>query len=103
MKIYEEIIDEEEGSRLQTIKWKGKIWNILCNDRFEEGYFKIKAYCELCGPEKYVPKVLDMCGHRICNACLTRLKEMLQTATLFDCGRDRDANEKLKRKLEKNG
>lgn len=101
MKIYEEIINEEESTRLQTIKWKGKIWNIMCNDRFDEGDFTIKVYCEICGPDRYVPKVLDLCGHRVCNSCLTRLKEMLQTATLFDCVRDRNENELLKQKLGK--
>lgn len=101
MKIYEEIIDKEENTRLQTIKWKGKIWNIFCNDRFTEMDFSIKTYCQICGPDIYVPKVLDLCGHRICNSCLTRLKEMLQTATLFDCNRNRNETEALRKRLGK--
>lgn len=101
MKIYNEIIDEEKGIRLQTIKWKDKIWNIACNDRFDEEDFEIKIYCELCGPDKYVSKVLDLYGFRICNGCLTRLKEILQTATLFDCARNHDEVEKLRKKLGK--
>lgn len=95
MKVYDEMIHTVEGVRLQCIKWNDKIWNIFCNDRFKPKDFKIKVHCEICGPDKFVPKVLDYKGRRFCNGCLTRMSEMLQAATLADCKKDRKEKEHL--------
>lgn len=100
MKVYDEMIHNFEGVRLQCIKWKDLIWNIWCNDRFEPGDFEIKVHCEICGPETYVPKVLEYRGHRLCLSCITRFSEMLQAATLADCGRDRADRQILQKKIE---
>jgi hypothetical protein len=96
MKVYDEMIHNIEGVRLQCIKWKDMVWNIFCNDRFEPGDFTVKVHCEICGPEVFVPKVFEYRGHRICNSCLTRFSEMMQAATLADCGRDRQQTLMLK-------
>ena len=100
MKVYDEMIHTIEGVRLQCILWLGQVWNIFCNDRFESGDFKIKVYCEICGPKKFVPKVIDILGHRLCKSCLTRFIEMLDAATLADCGRNREEKETLQKKLK---
>lgn len=93
--IYDEMFHNIEGVRLQCIKWKGTIWNIFCNDRFKPKDFKVKVHCEICGPKKFVPKVIDYKGRRFCNGCLTRMSEMLQAATLDDCRRDREGTQML--------
>jgi hypothetical protein len=100
MKVYDEIIHTIEGVRMQCILWAGTVWNIYCNDRFEPENFKIKIHCEICGPKKYVPKVFEYRGHRICNGCLTRFSEMMQAATLSDCNKSREEKEKLKENLK---
>ncbi len=99
MKVYDEMIHAIEGVRMQCIKWKDLIWNIYCNDRFQENDFTVKVHCEICGPEIYVPKVLDYRGHRLCNSCLESFCEMLRTATLEDCGRDRHERANLEQRL----
>lgn len=102
MEVYDEMIHNIEGVRMQCMLWRGEVWNIFCNDRFEAMDFKIKIYCEICGPEKFVPKVIDIKGHRLCNACITRFSEMLQAATLADCRKDRDERKILQENLRRN-
>lgn len=99
-KVYDEMINTFEGVRMQCIKWNKRIYNIFCNDRFEPRDFEIKIHCEICGPNKFVPKVFDYHGHRLCNSCITRFSEMLQTATLEDCRRDRDERKQLQKNLK---
>ena len=101
MEVYDEMIHTVEGVRMQCILWAGKVWNIFCNDRFEPGDFEIKVHCEICGPDKFVPKVIEIFGHRICNHCLTRFTEMIQAATLSDCKMDREQKQELERRLKK--
>jgi len=100
MKVYDEMIHTIEDVRMQCMLWAGTVWNIFCNDRFEEDDFEIKVHCEVCGPNKFVPKVLDIYGHRFCNSCLTRFSDMIQAATLADCGRSREERKVLQEKLE---
>ncbi len=101
MEVYDEMIHTIEGIRVQCFLWKGIIWDIFCNDRFEAEDYKIKVHCEICGPEKFVPKVLDYCGHKLCNTCITHFSEMLQAATLADCRRNREEREALQKNLKK--
>jgi len=104
MNIIEESIDHNRGIRVQTIKNNDSIWSILCNDRFEKNEFKTELTCDICKPT-YVPKVINYRGNLLCTACLTRMIEMIQMATLSDCGRDRKQTKELQIKLEtaKNG
>lgn len=99
MKIYDELIHAVEGVRMQCLIWWGEVWNIYCNDRFEPGDFEIKVYCEVCGPKKYVPKVIDIKGVRLCKSCLTRFSEMLEAATISDCGKSRHEKANIQQKL----
>jgi hypothetical protein len=99
MKVYDEMIHAIEGVRMQCIKWRDMIWNIYCNDRFKPNDFTVKVHCEICGPEVFVPKVFEYRSHRICTSCLTRFVEMMQTAMLADCGRDRHEVANLEQKL----
>jgi hypothetical protein len=99
MKVHEEIIFA--GIRTQYIKWKKSMWSILSNERFIVGDFTIKICCDVCGPDVYVPKVISYKGNRLCVACLTRMIEMLNTATLDDCGKDRNDRSELQKRLEK--
>jgi len=85
MKIHKEIVNKH-GVRTQSVKWKGEIWEIHCNDRFDSGDFRVGFTCDLCAPT-FVPKVINYNGYYLCIACLTRMIEMLQAATLEDCGR----------------
>ena len=100
MKVFDELI--YGGIRTQYIKWNDLIWSVLSNDRFDPNDFKIKIYCEICGPKKYVPKVLLYRGHRICTACLTRMVEILQVATFADCEKTRKEKELLEKELKEN-
>jgi len=99
MEVYDEMIHTIEGVRMQCMLWAGEVWNIYCNDRFEPKDFKIKVYCQICGPNKFVPKVIEIKGYRICNGCLTRFSEMMQAATLADCNRDKHEMANLQQKL----
>lgn len=99
MKVYDELIHAIEGVRMQCMLWSGEVWNIFCNDRFEPKDFKIKVHCKICGPKKFVPKVIDIQGIRICKGCLTRMIEMLDAATIADCAMDRHAKRNLQQKL----
>lgn len=99
-KIYDEMIHKLEGVRMQCVLWKDIVWNIYCNDRFEPGDFESKVHCEICGPEVFNPKVLEYRRHRLCASCLTRFTEMLQAATLADCGRSREERQALEKNLK---
>lgn len=99
MKVHEEIIFA--GIRTQYVKWNDSIWSILSNDRFEAGDFTMKICCDICGPDTFVPKVMLYKGNRLCTACLTRMIEMLNAATLNDCGKNRDDRAELQKLLEK--
>ena len=101
MEVYDEIIHTIEGVRMQCMLWTGTVWNIFCNDRFKPNDFKIKVHCEVCGPNKFVPKVIDIFGHRLCKSCLTRFIEMLDAATISDCRKDRHERKALQENLEK--
>lgn len=96
-----EFIDPIKKIRVQLVHWKGVTWSIFCNDRFEEGQFENKVHCKICGPDVYVPKVIEFRNHYLCSSCLTRLIEALQAATLADCGKDREDVNKIKKQLEK--
>jgi hypothetical protein len=98
MKISNEFIDSR-GIRIQTVDWNNTSWSILSNDRFEEGDFKTKITCDICGPT-FVPKVINYRGNYLCTACLTRMIEMLQHTTLNDCGKDRHDRKMLQDELE---
>ena len=98
MKVHKERIDTG-GSRTQSIKWKGEIWEVHCNDRFDEGDFRVGFSCDLCAPT-FVPKVINYNGNYLCVACLTRMIEMLQAATFEDCSRSREQVKTLKLKIE---
>ena len=104
MKIIDEFIDKKRGTRVQNIEYNGFTWSILCIDRFEEGDFKANFVCDICKPT-YVPKVINYGGRYLCTSCLTRMIEMIQMATLDDCGKDRHDRKELQTKLEtaKNG
>jgi len=97
MKIHKETISKQ-GVRTQSVKWKGEIWEIHCNDRFDAGDFRIGFTCDLCGPT-FVPKVINYNGNYLCTACLTRMIEMLQAATLEDCGRSLEQVKTLELKI----
>ena len=98
MKVHNERI-YKSGSRTQSIKWKGETWEIHCNDRFDEGDFRVGFVCDLCAPT-FVPKVINYNGNYLCVACLTRMIEMLQAATLEDCGRNRRQVKTLELKIK---
>jgi hypothetical protein len=97
MKIINEQIDSN-GLRIQNIEHKGFTWSILCNDRFEEGDFRAKFTCDICKPT-YVPKVINYGGRYLCSSCLTNMIEMIQMATLTDCGKDRHERNNLEKIL----
>lgn len=99
MKVCNQIITA--GIRTQYVEWNNSIWSVLSNDRFEAGDFTIKIRCDICGPEVYVPKVIQYSGQRLCIACLTRMIEIIQAATLEDCGKDRNDRKALQKELEK--
>jgi hypothetical protein len=88
------------GIRTQYIEWEDTVWSIQSNDRFEANEFTIKIRCDICGPDKYVPKVIGYKGNRFCSSCLTNMIEMIQMATLDDCGKDRKDREQLEQKLK---
>jgi hypothetical protein len=98
MQIKDEVI--YAGVRTQYIEWNDTIWNIQSNDRFEANEFTMKICCDICGPDTYVPKVIQYRGHRLCTSCLTRMIEMVQMATLEDCGKDRNDRKELEKKLK---
>lgn len=100
MEVYDEMVHAIEGVRMQCMLWAGTVWNIFCNDRFEPGDFEIKVHCKICGPKKYVPKVVDINGTRLCKSCLTRFSEMISAATLADCSKNREERKTLQDKLE---
>jgi len=99
MKIINEFIDKKRSTRVQNIEHNGFTWSILCNDRFEEDNFKGNFVCDICKPT-YVPKVINYGGRYLCSSCLTNMIEMIQMATLTDCGKDRKDREKLEQKLK---
>ena len=101
MEVYDEMIHTVEGVRMQCVLWAGTIWNIYCNDRFEPGDFESKVHCEICGPEKYNPKVFEYHGHRICKGCLTRFIEMMDACTISDCSKNREERQALQENLKK--
>lgn len=89
------------GVRTQYIEWKDATWSIQSNDRFKANDFTMKIYCDVCGPERYVPKVVQYRGNRFCTSCLAQMIRMIQTATFEDCAKDRHDMKKLKKELEK--
>ena len=99
MKVSDELI--YNGIRIQYIKWNKKRWKIFCNNRFEPEDFTIKVHCDVCGPDKFVPKIIQHKGSLLCCSCLTRMIEMLNTATLEDCGKSREENILLQKAIGK--
>ena len=112
MKLYTEVVEDvrelekipsknAEGKiRIQVMEdEKGIYYDIYCNDRFEPNDFDAKVYCEMCEP-KFVPKVIDYNGNKICATCLFKLIEALRIATLDDCTRHQFQVENLQKLLE---
>jgi hypothetical protein len=111
MKLYTEVVEDVRELDIPSKNVEGKIriqvmedengiyYDIYCNDRFKPNDFSAKVYCELCEP-KFVPKVIEYDGIKLCSTCLFKLIEALRIATLSDCTRDQKQVENLQKILE---